>query len=85
MRTEKLTVKAQEALQQAQALARKRDHQAIDLEHLLLALLQQEDGVARPLLERIGANARQVESRLGLLEGLLGLHGQLFRSHGMGA
>ena len=48
MRTDKLTVKAQEALQEAQAEARKREHQAIDLEHLLLALLHQQDGVARP-------------------------------------
>src|SRR5512136_1716763 len=64
MRPDKLTVKAQEVLQEAQAQARKREHQAIDLEHLLLALLHQDDGVAKPLLERIGANAAQVESRL---------------------
>ena len=64
MRPEKLTVKAQEALQEAQAEARKREHQAIDLEHLLLALLHQEEGVAKPLLERIGANPGQVEGRL---------------------
>ena len=64
MRTDKLTVKAQEALQEAQAEARKREHQAIDLEHLLLALLHQQEGVAKPLLERIGASPQQVESRL---------------------
>jgi len=64
VRTEKLTVKAQEALQEAQAEARRRDHQAIDVEHLLLALLHQTDGVARPLLEKIGASPQQVESRL---------------------
>ncbi len=64
MRPEKLTVKAQEALQEAQAEARKREHQAIDLEHLLLALLHQQEGVAKPLLERIGANPQQVESHL---------------------
>jgi ATP-dependent Clp protease ATP-binding subunit ClpB len=64
MRPDKLTVKAQEALQEAHVQARKRDHQAIDLEHLLLALLRQEDGVARPVLEKIGANPRQIEGRL---------------------
>src|SRR6516164_4893888 len=48
MRPERLTTKAQEALQAAQALARRRDHQAIDAEHLVLALLEQEDGIARP-------------------------------------
>src|SRR5512136_2950859 len=64
MRPDKLTVKAQEVLQEAQAQARKREHQAIDLEHLLLALLHQDDGVAKPILERIGANPQQVERRL---------------------
>jgi ATP-dependent Clp protease ATP-binding subunit ClpB len=37
MRLDKLTTKSQEALQQAQALAEKRNHQAIDVEHLLFA------------------------------------------------
>jgi ATP-dependent Clp protease ATP-binding subunit ClpB len=64
MRPERLTTKAQEVLQAAQALARRRDHQAIDVEHLVLALLEQEDGVARPVLEKIGADARLVSSRI---------------------
>ena len=42
MRLDKLTTKSQEALQQAQALAEKRNHQAIDVEHLLFALLGQK-------------------------------------------
>ncbi len=63
MRTEKLTVKAQEALAAAQAQARRRDHQAIDAEHLLLALLEQEEGLARPILEKIGADPGAVASR----------------------
>jgi ATP-dependent Clp protease ATP-binding subunit ClpB len=64
MRPDRLTVKAQEAVQQAQTEARRREHQGVDVEHLLHALLSQEDGVARPLLDRIGADARQVLSRL---------------------
>ncbi len=64
MRPERLTVKAQEALQGAQAEARRRDHQAVDVEHLVLALLDQEEGVARPVLEKIGADPRAVTSRL---------------------
>jgi len=64
MRNDRLTLKAQEALQEAQAEARKRDHQAIDIEHLLLALLHQADGVAKPILEKIGADPGRVESRL---------------------
>ena len=64
MRAEKLTVKAQEALAAAQAQARRRDHQAIEAEHLALALLEQEEGIARPVLEKIGADPRLVASRI---------------------
>jgi len=63
MRLEKLTMKAQEALAAAGAQARRRDHQAIDVEHLLLAMLEQEDGVAKALLSRIGADPGQVAGR----------------------
>jgi ATP-dependent Clp protease ATP-binding subunit ClpB len=64
MRTDKLTVKAQEAVAAAQAEARRRDHQAIDVEHLLLALLGQEEGIARPILEKIGAEPARVASHV---------------------
>ena len=52
MRLDKLTHKAQEALQAADTAARDRHHARIEPEHLLLALWQQRDGVVRPLLER---------------------------------
>ena len=52
MRLDKLTHKAQEALQAADAAARDRHHARIEPEHLLLALWEQRDGVVRPLLER---------------------------------
>jgi ATP-dependent Clp protease ATP-binding subunit ClpB len=64
MRPEKLTVKAQEALSAAQAEARRRDHQAIDVEHLVLALLGQSEGIARPVLDKIGADPARVAARL---------------------
>ncbi|ACL63771.1 ATP-dependent chaperone ClpB [Anaeromyxobacter dehalogenans 2CP-1] len=64
MRMEKLTVKAQEVLAAAQGEARRRDHQAVDVEHLVLALLAQEEGIARPVLEKIGADPRLVASRV---------------------
>ncbi len=64
MRPEKLTTKAQEALQAAQGLARRRDHQAVDAEHLLLALLEQGEGLTRPVLQKIGADPRLVASRV---------------------
>ena len=52
MRLDKLTHRAQEALQAADTAARDRHHARIEPEHLLLALWQQRDGVVRPLLER---------------------------------
>jgi len=64
MRPEKLTVKAQEALSGAQGEARRRDHQAIDVEHLVLALLAQDQGIARPILDKIGAEPSLVASRV---------------------
>jgi ATP-dependent Clp protease ATP-binding subunit ClpB len=54
MRLDKLTTKSQEALQQAQSLAEKRNHQAIDAEHLLFALLGQKEGVVLSLLQKLG-------------------------------
>ncbi len=76
MRPEKMTMKAQEVLQAAQAQARRRDHQAIDAEHLLLALLEQEEGIARPILEKIGADPALVASRLeDELRGVPKVHG----------
>ncbi|MBN2172363.1 MAG: ATP-dependent chaperone ClpB [Candidatus Krumholzibacteriota bacterium] len=51
----KLTSRSQEALQAAQALALERSHQELDGEHLLLALIEQEDGLVPRLMERQGA------------------------------
>ncbi|HET6436670.1 MAG TPA: ATP-dependent chaperone ClpB [Anaeromyxobacter sp.] len=64
MRMDRLTVKAQEAVAGAQAQARRRDQQAIDLEHLVLALLEPEDGIARAILDKIGADPARVASRI---------------------
>ncbi|MCA1829473.1 MAG: ATP-dependent chaperone ClpB [Myxococcales bacterium] len=64
MKLDKYTVKAQEALQEAQAIARKRDHQEILPEHVLLALLGQQDGLVPPLLQRVGADPGLVRQRL---------------------
>src|SRR3989440_295217 len=64
MKLDKFTVKAQEALQESQAVARKRDHQEILPEHVLAALLAQQDGLVAPLLQRIGADPRLVQQRL---------------------
>jgi ATP-dependent Clp protease ATP-binding subunit ClpB len=64
MRLDKLTTKSQEALQQAQSLAEKRNHQAIDVEHLLFALLGQKEGVVLSLLQKLGAPTSSLTERL---------------------
>jgi ATP-dependent Clp protease ATP-binding subunit ClpB len=55
MRLDKLTTKFQEALGEAQTLALANDHAYIEPEHLLVAMLRQEDG-PRALLQRAGVN-----------------------------
>ncbi|TAJ75722.1 AAA family ATPase, partial [bacterium] len=64
MRFDKLTIKSQEALQHAQALAEKRNHQAIDVEHLLMALLGQKEGVVLSLLQKLGIPVDSLFDRL---------------------
>ena len=58
----RMTVKLQEALQVASAMAMRRSHQGIDVEHLLLALLEQSDGSAGPILEQSGVSLAAVQS-----------------------
>jgi ATP-dependent Clp protease ATP-binding subunit ClpB len=64
----RLTEKAQEALVQAQSLARERSHAQIEGEHLLLALLRQSDGVVPLIVQRLGLEvgllAQQIEGEL---------------------
>ena len=50
----KYTIKAQEVINEAANIANGEDNSEIGSEHLLLALLKQEDGLIKPLLERIG-------------------------------
>ncbi len=64
MRFDKFTFKAQEAIQQAQKQAEEHQHQAIDVEHLLLALIEQPEGVVQPILRKIEANPGQLAGRL---------------------
>ena len=64
MNIEKFTLKAQEALQEAKAIAERKHHQQIDVEHLLLALLGQKEGIVIPILQKLGANPAMVASQL---------------------
>jgi len=62
MNYEKLTIKAQEALDTATNIAQKNDHSQIETEHILLAMLQQENGIVTPIIEKIGGDAAHLVS-----------------------
>src|SRR5246500_2974116 len=64
MRIDKFTQKMQEALQAAQDLASQSNQQEITNEHFLLSLLDQNDGITQPLLEKIGVQPNQLRERL---------------------
>jgi len=59
---DRLTVKAAEALQQAAALARSKGNPVINDAHLFYALLQQEEGIVVPLLQKAGLNVTQLQA-----------------------
>ncbi|OAI46210.1 ATP-dependent chaperone ClpB [Nitrospira sp. SCGC AG-212-E16] len=56
----RMTIKLQEALQTASSHAARRSHQGIDVEHLLLAFIEQDAGLASPLLEQAGLSVPSV-------------------------
>jgi len=64
MQFEKLTIKAQEAVASAKRLADQMRHSEVDVEHLLLALAEQEDGVVPLLLERVGVSPESFRQTL---------------------
>ncbi len=64
MRFDKLTTKFQQALQEAQSLAVGNDQQFIEPQHLLMALLSQEDGSTASLLQRAGVNGQALRAAL---------------------
>src|SRR4249919_3178668 len=65
MRMDKLTSKFQSALADAQSLALGRDHQFVEPVHVMQALLDQQGGSVRPLLDKTGANLNLLRSQLG--------------------
>ncbi|HJW15189.1 MAG TPA: Clp protease N-terminal domain-containing protein, partial [Thermoanaerobaculia bacterium] len=68
MRFDQLTIKSQEAIQEAQRDARARGNAELTPDHLLLALLRQSEGVVVPILQKVGVNpealAAEVEADL---------------------
>ncbi len=68
MRMDRLTSKFQMALADAQSLAVGRDHQFIEPQHVMLALVDQQGGTVRPLLDKSGVNVAVLRS--GLLKAI---------------
>ena len=64
MNPNKFTEKVQEALQSAQNLALRRSHQQMDVEHLVVTLLEQEDGLAGAILSKLGISSRSILAKL---------------------
>jgi ATP-dependent Clp protease ATP-binding subunit ClpB len=88
MRTDKLTIKSQEALAEAQSLGVSRGHSEIQPAHLLRALLAQTGGSTLPVLQKLGVPIEPLHAELeGLLEKLPKVSGggqpQLSRSLGV--
>jgi ATP-dependent Clp protease ATP-binding subunit ClpB len=84
MRFDKFTLKAQEAVQGAQEMAQQRNHAEIQPIHLLGALLNENEGVMRPLLQKIGADpgriAQAVDAELDRLPSATGTQLGMARS-----
>ncbi|MCP4633538.1 MAG: ATP-dependent chaperone ClpB [candidate division Zixibacteria bacterium] len=64
MRLDKLTQKSQDALQYAAEMAQSKGHQQIEPEHLLVALLEQDDSLVKDLLQRCGVSSESVNSKV---------------------
>ena len=60
----RLTEKAQDVIREAQALAQRRGHAQIDVEHLAVALLSQDGGIAPRIVEKAGGNPASLVQRL---------------------
>lgn len=64
MRFDKLTIKSQEALNNSQNIAERYGHQQIEPEHLLLSIIEQEDGVAISIIKKLGADPQVIAKTL---------------------
>ena len=64
MRLDRFTIKAQEALQTAQAIASEVQNPEVSVEHLMLALIKQTDGIVTPIFQKLGVNTEDIISTL---------------------
>ncbi|MFY7882913.1 MAG: Clp protease N-terminal domain-containing protein, partial [Fimbriimonas sp.] len=61
MRFDKLTLKAQDVFQSSQAVAERFQHQLIEPEHLMLALLDQDGGITKPILQKLSVDVKKLK------------------------
>jgi len=77
MNYEKFTIKAQDAINEAMAVAQKNDHSQIENEHLLFALLRQENGIIQPLIKQIGVDVNNLFADVeALIKGTPKIYGE---------
>src|SRR5262252_659511 len=62
MRLDKFTLRGQEAIQAGIELAERNQHQQVEPEHILCAMLDQPEGIVRPLLGKLGANIQVIKN-----------------------
>ena len=60
MRFDRFTIRGQEAVQNAIGVAEKNQNQQVEPEHLLMSMLEQEQGVVRAILGKVGANVKRL-------------------------
>jgi ATP-dependent Clp protease ATP-binding subunit ClpB len=87
MRLDKFTIKAQEATTTSQNIAEEAGHQQLSCEHMLLALLKQDEGVVGPILQKVGADPASLQSELGeaiaKVPRVSGAHGDVYLSNAL--
>lgn len=64
MRFDRFTIRGQEAVQEAIGVAERNENQQVEPEHLLAAMLAQAEGVVKPILGKIGANAQPIATEV---------------------
>lgn len=67
MNYDKMTILVQQAIQQSATLAIKNNNSEVDVEHLIMALLEQKEGIVSPLFELIGINTSQIKNEINQL------------------
>ncbi|NOQ85824.1 MAG: type VI secretion system ATPase TssH, partial [Deltaproteobacteria bacterium] len=79
MRFDKFTIKAQEVIQESQNIAEKYDHQQLEPEHILMALILQQEGTVPAILQKLGVDIpvilKQVEEALNKIPKVYGTGG----------